>query len=112
MTTAVHPSEPGIEPACPKRMVYGPCGGVRADLSCEMATHRCPFTARPPVEWTANTERSDRRDLAGAMAEAGIGAPASGSGTDALLSIAQTRPVVITDFTVRPYHPRSVADVT
>src|ERR687890_602308 len=35
------------EPGCPKHMVFGPCGGVRADLSCEMATHRCPFTERP-----------------------------------------------------------------
>jgi hypothetical protein len=26
---------PGAE-ICPKRMHYGPCGGVRDDLSCEL----------------------------------------------------------------------------
>lgn len=30
-------------PACPKKMVYGPCGGVRPDLSCEMAIQPCAF---------------------------------------------------------------------
>ena len=28
---------------CPKRMHYGPCGGVRDDGSCEMRPHPCPF---------------------------------------------------------------------
>jgi 5,10-methylenetetrahydrofolate reductase len=28
---------------CPKRMVYGPCGGVRDDGSCEMRTGSCAF---------------------------------------------------------------------
>lgn len=28
---------------CPKRMVYGPCGGVRADGSCEMVAAPCVF---------------------------------------------------------------------
>jgi methylenetetrahydrofolate reductase (NADPH) len=33
------------EPAvgCPKRMVYGPCGGVRPDGSCEMVSAPCVF---------------------------------------------------------------------
>ncbi len=26
---------------CPKRMVFGPCGGVRADDRCEMAATPC-----------------------------------------------------------------------
>ncbi|WP_375424581.1 methylenetetrahydrofolate reductase C-terminal domain-containing protein [uncultured Friedmanniella sp.] len=29
--------------SCPKRMVHGPCGGVRPDLSCEMAPRPCAF---------------------------------------------------------------------
>lgn len=29
--------------ACPKRMVFGPCGGVRTDGSCEMAPGPCAF---------------------------------------------------------------------
>ena len=34
---------------CPKRMVHGPCGGVRADLSCELGDRPCPFATAPPV---------------------------------------------------------------
>jgi len=30
-------------PGCPKRMVYGPCGGVRADGECEMVPAPCVF---------------------------------------------------------------------
>lgn len=29
---------------CPKRMVYGPCGGVRSSGSCEMQSAPCVFT--------------------------------------------------------------------
>lgn len=39
--------------ACPKRMEYGPCGGVGFDGSCEIdAAHRCAFLHRPTVPWT------------------------------------------------------------
>jgi methylenetetrahydrofolate reductase (NADPH) len=43
----MRPAGPG---SCPKRMVMGPCGGVRADGSCEVAPGPCVFPA--PVEWT------------------------------------------------------------
>ena len=36
---------------CPKRMVFGPCGGVRDDGRCELAQHRCVFLDRPMVTW-------------------------------------------------------------
>jgi methylenetetrahydrofolate reductase (NADPH) len=35
--------------SCPKHMVMGPCGGVRADGSCEVRPHPCAFPA--PVAW-------------------------------------------------------------
>ena len=40
-----------VERDCPKHMVYGPCGGVRPDLRCELDDRRCPFVDRPLVRW-------------------------------------------------------------
>ena len=102
---------PQIEPGCPKRMVYGPCGGVRDDLSCEMGPFRCPFTDRAPVQWLPDPGLYGGQVLAAELARAGllVSAPATGVGT--LLRTAVTRPVVVTDFTVRPYDPVSVAEV-
>ncbi|MGY1802869.1 methylenetetrahydrofolate reductase [Blastococcus sp. SYSU D00922] len=37
---------------CPKRMVFGPCGGVREDERCELAQHRCVFLDTPLVRWS------------------------------------------------------------
>ena len=41
---------PARRAGCPKRMVHGPCGGVRADGGCEMAPVPCVFgdLAHPP----------------------------------------------------------------
>lgn len=36
---------------CPKRMQYGPCGGVHEDLTCEMNPAPCPFAVRDEVVW-------------------------------------------------------------
>ena len=54
--------QPIVEPVeapfrCPKRMVYGPCGGVRDDGGCEMASHPCEFIEErhlPPVPAAAS----------------------------------------------------------
>jgi len=46
--------------SCPKRMAYGPCGGVRADGGCEMAPSRCVFvdlTTMPAVPRPAGPTR-------------------------------------------------------
>jgi methylenetetrahydrofolate reductase (NADPH) len=40
---------PAPAASCPKHMVMGPCGGVRADGSCEVRPHPCAFDA--PVPW-------------------------------------------------------------
>ncbi|MBT0769688.1 methylenetetrahydrofolate reductase [Kineosporia sp. J2-2] len=72
---------------CPKRMEYGPCGGVRADLSCEMVPRPCPFaTSGGVVRWSG---------------PAPSGAPAA----------PPPKPLVLSDFTVRPYDVDSVAAV-
>jgi 5,10-methylenetetrahydrofolate reductase len=72
-------------------MVYGPCGGVRDDLGCEVAEGRCVFVDAPAVRWT--------------------GPPAPAPEPVPLLELAAVRPVVLTDLTVRPYDTRSVAEV-
>jgi 5,10-methylenetetrahydrofolate reductase len=39
-------------------MVYGPCGGVTADLGCEVDGHPCPFCELDGVPgWTGGTQR-------------------------------------------------------
>ena len=81
------------EPACPKHMVFGPCGGVRPDLSCEMGPHRCPFTERTAApEWPEPAPRP----------------PAS----SALLDAVRDRPVVITDLTLPAYDAKAVTRLT
>lgn len=43
---------------CPKKMVFGPCGGVRADGGCEMVAAPCAFgdlTAAPAWEHRSAT---------------------------------------------------------
>ena len=103
---------PQIEPGCPKRMVYGPCGGVRNDLNCEMSAFRCPFTERLPVEWLPEPGLSGGRALAAEIARAGVSLSAHTQAAGSLLATAAIRPVVLTDFTVRPFDPVSIAEVT
>ena len=48
----VHPgvgSVSNVVAGCPKKMVYGPCGGVQADGSCEMQPAPCTFVE--PISW-------------------------------------------------------------
>ena len=74
-------------------MTYGPCGGVREDLGCEMGTFTCVFAGlEVPVPWP--------------------GPAAPPVPEIPLLTTARSRPVVLTDLTVRPFDPGSVAAVT
>jgi methylenetetrahydrofolate reductase (NADPH) len=80
------PREATVE-RCPKRMVFGPCGGVRSGGGCEPdAALPCPWTdLDDPVSlrpWTGPTP---------------VPAPST------LLDRAATRPVVLTDLSVPPY---------
>jgi 5,10-methylenetetrahydrofolate reductase len=77
---------------CPKRMVFGPCGGVRDDERCELAEHRCVFVGAPLVRWTGPP-----------IARA---APVGG-----LLARAATAPVVLVDLSVPPFDPAAVRRV-
>ncbi|MEV1291096.1 methylenetetrahydrofolate reductase [Pseudonocardia sp. NPDC049635] len=71
---------------CPKRMRFGPCGGVRPDLGCELGTGPCPFVGGPLVRWDGPPVRS-------VLPEA-----LTGGG-----------PVVLADLTSPPYDARALA---
>ncbi|MCU1593861.1 MAG: methylenetetrahydrofolate reductase [Frankiales bacterium] len=68
---------------CPKRMTYGPCGGVRHDLRCEMAPHRCVFVDAPAQVWDGE-----------------LAAP-----------LGLTAPYVLTDLSVRPFDVTGLHEV-
>ncbi|SDF62976.1 5,10-methylenetetrahydrofolate reductase [Blastococcus aurantiacus] len=76
---------------CPKRMVFGPCGGVRTDGRCEAAEHRCVFLDGPLPAWPDP--------------------PVEPAATSALLAAAARGPVVLTDLSTAPYDADSVRRV-
>jgi 5,10-methylenetetrahydrofolate reductase len=75
-------------------MVYGPCGGVRTDLSCEMDARPCPFAQRrQPVAWPEPDRPSAPRSRLLGLIESG-------------------RPVVVTDLTLPPYDAEGLSEIT
>jgi 5,10-methylenetetrahydrofolate reductase len=75
---------------CPKRMVFGPCGGVREDERCELAEHPCVFLEPPPMFWPVASP--------GPVADPPIEPDARG-------------PFVLSDLSVAPFDPASVRRV-
>jgi len=76
---------------CPKRMVFGPCGGVRDDGRCELDQHRCVFLDEPLVRWPEPRAPQTRPST--------------------LLARAERAPVVLADLSVTPFDPSSVRRV-
>lgn len=92
--------EPGTTATdvCPKRMVFGPCGGVRPGGACELdAALPCPWAdpagAAPVRRWEGPTPQRPR--------------PVPGG----LLDTATRQPVVLTDLSVPPYDVATLRDV-
>ena len=96
MSTPLQPVTPlsgDGRPGCPKRMVFGPCGGVRDNGGCEIAEHACVFLAPPLPRWIAATPPAPPPRPGGLLERAGRG------------------PVVLTDLTVAPFDRASVRAV-
>lgn len=74
--------------SCPKRMVYGPCGGVRAGGICEVDDRPCPFVDAALVRWTGPSVDGPARAV-----------PSRAGG------------LIVTDLRVRPFDRRSIGDV-
>ncbi|WP_284234762.1 methylenetetrahydrofolate reductase [Mycobacterium antarcticum] len=68
-----------MDESCPKRMEFGPCGGVRPDGQCEMRAGPCSFDGI--VAWPGP-------DVAAPLVEA---------------------PLILSDFSCAPYDPADVA---
>ena len=87
---------------CPKRMEYGPCGGVEFDGTCEVAPHPCVFLDLPTVRWhgIASTEPPGHSDPVPP-------APVSAGAVD-MRALLATRPVVVADFPARALDAASI----
>lgn len=89
--------------ACPKRMEYGPCGGVELDGRCEVAEHPCVFLDLPTVGW--HGVAADRpRGAADPVPE-----PEPSAGAVRMRELLAARAIVVTDFPARALDPRSLA---
>ncbi len=75
-------SSAGGRLGCPKRMVFGPCGGVREDGRCELTEYRCVFLDQPLVRWP------------------GPPVPPAAPAPNGLLARAAAAPVVLADLSV------------
>ncbi len=87
-------------PACPKRMEYGPCGGVGFDGSCEVAEHPCVFLDRPVVPWSG---------IDGDASAALEPAPRTAA-AQRMRDLLATRPVVVADLPARALSVDSVRE--
>jgi methylenetetrahydrofolate reductase (NADPH) len=78
--------------ACPKNMIYGPCGGVHPDGTCEVASLSCPFAKRHLAAWRESSAKTQTITSAG----------------KAFLETMQRRPVIVTDLPTTPLSEDSI----
>ncbi|MBN9175790.1 MAG: methylenetetrahydrofolate reductase C-terminal domain-containing protein [Microbacterium sp.] len=96
---------------CPKRMVYGPCGGVSADGGCEVPGIRCSFAEDPVLLRELDFSAADIQtpDTAHASGDALPPSPRRAAAA-ALGDLVATAPVITADLPVRTVDPAVVAD--
>jgi 5,10-methylenetetrahydrofolate reductase len=90
--------------ACPKKMVHGPCGGVGADGSCEVAPDPCVFVDQPVVPFHSTP-------AAGAQlaAVAGSVTPEARAPAAAMRRLLARGRVVVSDFPAAALDVASIA---
>jgi methylenetetrahydrofolate reductase (NADPH) len=77
---------------CPKNMTYGPCGGVHADGTCEVASVLCPFAKGNLATWQETHTKTQAITPAGR----------------AFLETMERRPVIVTDLPTAPLSADSI----
>lgn len=118
--------------ACPKRMEYGPCGGVEFDGTCEVGDFRCVFLDVDTVRWhgiAPNPESPAAAAVAASAADAVRSPERVGArievhhladahefpvepqeGAAAMRALLATRPIVVADFPGRSIDRASLLD--
>lgn len=90
--------------SCPKSMVYGPCGGVEFDGTCEVAPHPCVFLDAPTIRWHGvdSEEPPGHSDP--------VPQPLVSAGATVMRALMETRPVVVADFPARALDGASITE--
>ncbi len=86
---------PSTVDACPKRMTYGPCGGVTPNGDCEVPGLPCPFVRGNLPVWNDQNAQAINITPAG----------------HAFLGRLERRPVIVTDFPAAPVDADSIRRV-
>jgi 5,10-methylenetetrahydrofolate reductase len=89
---------------CPKRMEFGPCGGVEFDGSCEVAAHRCVFVDAETVRWGGAGRAATVRKAVG------VGEREPAGATGGVVGLPVGRQFVVGDFPARALDVRSAEE--
>ncbi|HEY8912132.1 methylenetetrahydrofolate reductase C-terminal domain-containing protein [Lacisediminihabitans sp.] len=89
---------------CPKRMEYGPCGGVQFDGSCEVSPQACVFLETPTVRW------NDAGDADPGPSATPRSMPPQSVGAVRMRGLLAARQVVVADFPARALDAASLAE--